>query len=55
MCPECGRTGEADAQEFMAGGRYTLTCLTDSFVLIGTSKTPDMALVLCPCGAEFNA
>ena len=54
-CPVCKKKGEADAHENLGGGRYTLVCLTDGFVLMSGSKTPGKAVVLCPCGAEFNA
>jgi hypothetical protein len=46
---------EADAHENLGGGRYTLTCVTDGFVLMNGSKALGKALVLCSCGAEFNA
>jgi hypothetical protein len=54
-CPACKRKGEADAQEFYGGGRYTLTCVTDGFVLMNGSRIVGNAIILCPCGAEFNA
>lgn len=54
-CPACKRKGEADAREFLDGDRYTLACLTNSFVLLKWAYDPGMAWVMCPCGADFNA
>jgi hypothetical protein len=54
-CPACEKKGEADAHENLGGGRYTLTCVTDGFVVMNGSKALGKALVLCPCGTEFHA
>jgi hypothetical protein len=57
LCPACGKTGEADAQEFIGGKDpgYTLKWLSHPFVQVKRGTEPETAVVLCPCGAEFNA